>query len=169
MKISCVIARAVSTEDADKLREIGPLYGSWTTWKENRTDNVVCTDLTKAYELLQKAFHAVCNFHIPEKFIEQSGTLPRVQSFDYLPEVVNSDDLAAVHIASVQDSAVVLLLGFDFLHKDAELIRLIKQFSTIQYVGVTTPTDKVSRAYASIDNITFDTLENVLIFADANT
>lgn len=166
MKIACVISRTIEKVDADKLRDIGPLYGSWTTWKEHRTDNVVCTDLTKAYELMAKAFHAVCNFHIPQKFREEAGTLPRVNHFDYNVDAVNSDDLSATYVACTQDSAVVLLVGFDFAKKDANLVDLFKKFNKVQFVGVSETVEKVSKSYAKIENVTFDTLENVLKFAE---
>lgn len=166
MKISCVISRNVDKVDAEKLRDLGPLYGSWTTWKEHKTDNVVCTDLTKAYELMNKAFHAVCNFHIPQKFKEEAGTLPRVQHFNYIVDAVNSDDLAATYVACSQNSAVVLLVGFDFSKKDANLTELLGRFDTVQFVGVSEIAAKVSKAYSKIENITFDTVENVIKFAE---
>lgn len=167
MKISCVVSRETSVPDAEKFRELGPLYGSWTTWKECKTDNVVCTDLTKAYELMNKAFHAVCNFYIPKKFTEECGTLPRVHSFDYSVDAVNSDDLSAMFVAATQGSNIVLLIGFDFAKKDKNIFDLITKYNDIQWVGVSAEPDKVSKAYAKLDNLTFDTIDTVLQFADA--
>jgi len=169
MKISCVIARAVKKDAAEKLKEIGPLYGSWTTWKESRTDNVICTDLTKAYELMQKAFHAVCNFYIPKKFVDAHGTLPRVQTFTYNVDAINQDDLSATYIAADQDSSVVILVGFDFAEADKNLIEIIKKFNKVQFVGVTYAyQNTIAKGYKTLDNISFDTLDNVLKFANAS-
>jgi hypothetical protein len=166
MKISCVIARETATVDAEKFKELGPLYGSWTTWKECKTDNVVCTDLTKAYELMSKAFHAVCNFWIPKKFVVECGTLPRVHNFDYFVDAVNSDDLSAMVVAATHESNIILLIGFDFAKKDKHIFDLITKYNDIQWVGVSSEPDKVSKAYAKLDNLTFDTIDTVLQFAD---
>ena len=68
MNIQWVLANDLvldPTVDIVRMKRGGGFWGSWKTWRAYNTDNVICHDLTKAQELIKRAFQATCNFYIP--------------------------------------------------------------------------------------------------------
>lgn len=162
---------------ADRLKDIGPTWGSWKTWTMCATDNVICHDLSKARELHQRAIQAVCNFYVPQKFY-QSLNRPNGINFyhgDFLPETDNLEDIIAMHLVAEQ-SDIVLLFGFDASSKPAvedplqrhimlNRLGLIRQAlirnSEVQWILVDHP-KSLDPAFGSVANLTCDSLKNVL-------
>lgn len=165
------------TLEPDTLKTIGPSWGSWRTWRGCATDNVVCHDVGKAKELLQRAFQSVCNLHVPKKQYQDLNRPLGVKLYEgeFQQELDHVEDIVSIHLASTQ-SDIVLLLGFDFstqfLPEDAfekhkirnyyGLIRsAIRNNPDIQYVLVDHPKD-LDKAFKELPNLTCDVMANVL-------
>jgi hypothetical protein len=43
------------TQDIDALKLVGPLWGSWRTWRACQTDNVICHDQIKVAEFINNS------------------------------------------------------------------------------------------------------------------
>ena len=163
--------------DIDVLKNVGPIWGSWTTWRSCSTDNVVCQDLGRARELIQRDFQKSCNFYTNEQYHSDLGRPTGVKyyggSFDQ--EVDSIDDIISLHLATAA-SEIVLMMGFDFLpivetadrfelHKIRNrygLVRsLISNNADTQFVLIDHP-KKLEKTYQELSNLTCDKLGNVL-------
>jgi hypothetical protein len=180
MRVNWVLSseyRIDPTIDPDHLKMIGPIWGSWRTWRSCSTDNVICYDFSKAQELLARAFQSVCNFYVPRKYYQDLGRPLGVKLYDgeFSHEVDYPEDIVSMHLAS-GTSDIVLLLGFDFstpnfpedkmaTHKLKNwhgLIRsIISADQTIQWAAVDHQTD-LDNSYQILPNFTCDTMENAL-------
>ena len=180
MRVNWVIASGYQLDpalDPDQLKLVGPIWGSWRTWRACSTDNVICNDFPKSRELLDRAFQAVCNFYVPRKFYQDLGRPIGLKLYDgeFGQDVDHLEDIVAMHLAaSVSD--IVLLLGFDFAeiqlpedqlkkHKINNwhgLIRsIIASDNRIQWVAVDHPIE-LDKSYQNLPNLTCDTMENAL-------
>ena len=84
MKISWVVADGYQfdpTVDVDVIKDIGSIWGSWTTWRGCGTDNVICNTESKALDLIERSFHKGCNFYIPNKTWTKFNCPTGVQSY----------------------------------------------------------------------------------------
>lgn len=59
--------------EIEQLKNIGPLWGGWKTWRSYITDNVVCYRESDARQLINKQFHTRCNFYIPNSIFQSVG------------------------------------------------------------------------------------------------
>lgn len=179
MRINWVFAAECKLDpeiDIEKLKSIGPTWGSWTTWRACATDNVICDGFAKSRDLFKRDFQKTCNFYIPRRYYLDLGRPTGAKFYDgeYQEQVDNIEDIIAMQIASTQ-SDIVLLLGFDWVlptqitdrfdkHKIMNyhgLVRsTISNSKDVQWVAVTDQTP--DRAYADIANLNIDTLDNVL-------
>lgn len=181
MRISWVYAEGYDLDpviDVDRIKNIGPTWGSWRTWRSCSTDNVLCHDLSKARELTQRAFHAVCNFYVPKQYYESLLRPTGINLYDgeFTHEVDSVEDIIAMHLAA-QGSDIVLLLGFDLStpvvseddrfarHKTLNRHGLIRSAivnnPNVQWVVVDHSED-LDKAYQTITNLTCDRMENVI-------
>ena len=180
MRVNWVIAAGHQIDpglDLDQLKNIGPSWGSWKTWRSCSTDNVICHDLAKSKELVSRAFQAVCNFHVPRSFFQDLGRPMGLKLYDgdYKQQVESIEDIIAMHFAAA-NSDIVLMLGFDLSkphttedrfeqHRITNYHGLIR--STIanapetQWVAVD-HTQSLDKAYQNLPNLTCDQMENVL-------
>jgi len=161
----------------DQIKNIGPTWGSWKTWKTCGTDNVICHDLGKARELYQRAIQAVCNLYLPEKFFSQMSRPINVQFYqgDFLQEVRDLEDIIALHLVADR-SDLVLLFGFNAANPGMISDRFEKHCVTnrlglLRQVMVGNPDVQwvlvdhdrtLDQAFESITNLTCDTADNVL-------
>ena len=180
MRVNWVIASGYQLDpalDPDQLKLVGPIWGSWHTWRSCSTDNVICNDFSKSRELLDRAFQAVCNFYVPRKFYQDLGRPIGLKLYDgeFGQDIDHLEDIVAMHLAaSVSD--IVLLLGFDFgeiqlpenqlkKHKNINRHRLIRSIiaadDRIQWVAVDHPSE-LDKSYQNLPNLTCDTMENAL-------
>ena len=180
MRINWIIASGYQldpTPDPDQLKSIGPIWGSWQTWRACATDNVICNDFSKSRELLDRSFQSVCNFYVPRRFYQDLGRPVGLKLYDgeFNQSVDYLEDIVALHLAaSVSD--IILLLGFDFgdiptsedrlqQHKIANWYGLIRSVISadpnIQWVAVDHP-PKLDKSYQNLPNLTCDTMENAL-------
>jgi hypothetical protein len=180
MKINWVYAEGYAfdpTADLETIKNIGPSWGSWKTWRGCSTDNVVCHNISKTKELLQRAFQSVCNLHVPKSQYQNLGRPLGVKLYDgnFQQELDQTEDVIALHLASTQ-SDIVLLLGFDLStqtlpdddfekHKIRNyygLIRsAIRNSPETQFVLVDHSKD-LDKAFKEIPNLTCDIMANVL-------
>lgn len=180
MKISWILSDLVDLDpavDLARLKEIGSFWGSWRTWRAYQIDNVVCHDLARAQELIQRALHSVCNFYIPNSMFVTLDRPTGVQIYegDFAHEVDNKEEIVAMHLAAM-NSDIVLLLGFDFsdkpvsedrlqAHKQRNYTQLTKQVMldnpNTQWVLIDHEMP-LSKDYGQIPNLTSDSLENTL-------
>ena len=180
MRVNWVIASDYQmdpTVDPDSLKLVGPIWGSWRTWRGCSTDNVICYDFSKSRELLDRAFQAVCNFYVPRKFYQDLGRPLGVKLYDgeFNQETEFSEDVISMHLAaSVSD--IILLLGFDFgkikipedrsqkhkiINRHGLIRSIIAADDRIQWVAVNHPAE-LDESYQSLSNLTCDTMANAL-------
>lgn len=181
MNINWVIADGYHVDptiDLSVLKNIGSIWGSWRTWRSCGTDNVICHNVTKAQELVQRNFQTNCNFFVPEEHFRSIGRPPGVQFYGgkFDEETTSIDDIIALHLAS-SNSEIILLLGFNFqkistditdkfeLHKIKNYYGLTRSLIAskpeLQFVLVDHPGD-LDKSFKDLANLTCDNLENVL-------
>ena len=180
MNITWVVATGYQIDpavDVDAMKNIGPIWGSWSTWRSCATDNVVCHNLSKARELLQRDFQKNCNFYLPEQHHLELGRPTGVKYYGgkFDQEVDHIEDIVSMHLATAA-SEVVLLLGVDLLPM-AELLdrfelhklrnrygltrSLIAGHPNTQYVLIDHQ-KKLEKTFQDLPNLTCDSLGNVL-------
>jgi hypothetical protein len=173
MKIAWVFSENIDlalTVSISELRRSVPAWGSWKTWRGYGTDNVVCTDNSKAQELCEQNFPTMCNFYAHTDNWKNQTPPPGVNTFsgDFSHNLVHHDDIVALHLAgSLND--IVLLLGFDFstatTQEKTNYLGLasaaFKQYKKTQWV-IVDHRNTLNPMFDNINNITQDKLDNVL-------
>jgi hypothetical protein len=180
MNINWVIsdqAELDPTVPISQLKNIGSIWGSWKTWRSCQTDNVICHDMSKANELIKRAFHAVCNFYISNENYKllDSPSGVRIYEGNFQHDVDFQDEIIAMHLAaSVSD--IVLLIGFDFTESTTNPDKLlehrahnyrsltkqvIKSNPNVQWVVVDHPSP-FRKDLLELENLTKDSLNSVL-------
>jgi len=180
MKISWVVADGYTfdpTIHLNQVKDIGPVWGSWRTWRSCGTDNVISHEFKKSQELLQRAFQAVCNFYIPKHDYQGHGRPMGVKLYDgeYNSQLDRVEEIIAMHLAA-QSSDIVLMLGFNLVmpenitdkleqHKIKNYHGLVRSAiaanENVQWVAVdhaSTP----DQAYSTLPNFSCDVMDNVL-------
>jgi len=179
MKISWVVAaehRIDPVINLDEIKSVGPIWGSWQTWRACATDNVICHEQQRCRDLLNRAFQAVCNFYVPRSLYENLSRPLGVRLYDgaFDHDMDNIEDIIAMHLAAAT-SDIVLLLGFDLRIPDPVADRLVQHKLTnrhglmrsamvtngsTQWVAVDTV--DLHSSYQTLPNLTCDLLPNVL-------
>lgn len=180
MRINWVVASTYQLDpaiDVDSIKNVGPIWGSWRTWRSCATDNVICHDSAKSRDLVARNFQNDCNFYVPESDLTKLGRPlgVRVYGGSYHQEVDHIDDIIALHLSAAQ-SDIVILMGFDLsgikdiddkfeLHKNKNyhgLVRsVIAAHPETQWV-VVDHEKKLDKNYQTLPNLTCDTFKNVL-------
>jgi hypothetical protein len=180
MRINWVVSSTYQLDpavDADAIKNVGPVWGSWKTWRSCATDNVICHEASRAQDLVDRNFQKNCNFYIHETNFVKLGRPPgcRVYGGDFLLEVDEIEDIIALHLAAAQ-SDIVILMGFKLtgiagiddvfeLHKKKNyhgLVRgVISAHPETQWVLVD-HAEKLDKSYQDLANLTCDTFNNVL-------
>ena len=180
MRVSWVVAQnhaVCSTYNIEAIKSVGALWGSWHTWREWSTDNVICHDPAKARELLDRAFQAVCNFHVPRSEYEflQRPVGVRLYDGDYSMQVQGIEDIVAMHLTA-DLSDIVLMLGFNLApvispNDPVERHRMTNRHGLMRGSIANNPqvqwvlvdhTPEMDKAYQSLPNLTCDTMASVL-------
>ena len=179
MKMSWVVATDYqfdATVNIEQIKSVGPIWGSWQTWRGCSTDNVICNQQKKSRELLDRAFQAVCNFYVPRSLYEILGRPIGAKLYDgnFNQELDEIEDIVAMHLAA-NDSEIVLLLGFKWVipqnvqdrfeqHKLTNRHGLMRSCiagaNQIQWVAIDCA--EMDKSYQSLPNLTRDSLANVL-------
>lgn len=180
MRVNWAVATGYSldpTINMDRVKSIGPLWGSWQTWRSCGTDNVICHSGAKARELLDRAFQAVCNFYVPRSEYEflQRPVGVKLYEGDYQQEVDDIEDIVTLHlVAPVSD--IVLMLGYDLgglIETTDKLARhkLVNRHGLIRSVIAGSPQTQwvlvdsardLDKAYQTLANLTCDSMSSVL-------
>lgn len=183
MNVSWVLADSFILDpviDIKEIKEVGPLWGSWKTWRGCQTDNVICHDLNKSGELLKRNFQNNCNFYIPNEYWTTLDRPEGVKLYEgkFLDEF-QPEEIVAMHLASSQ-SDIVLLLGFDLSEKNKNPNKLVEHHAhvyrtlvkhcieynpEVQWVLVDHPSP-VMKMLSKLENLTTDTMENCLGLKD---
>lgn len=134
MKINWILSDSLvldPTVNIDQLKNIGAFWGSWRTWRSCQTDNVICHDMSKAEELIKRAFHAVCNFYIPNSIYTSLDRPAGVKLYEgnFIHDVDRHEEIVAMHL-SAGISEIVLMLGFDFSEQDKNPDKLAEHRET---------------------------------------
>ena len=135
MNISWVLANNTvldPTLDISTLKDIGPIWGSWKTWRGCGTDNVICHDQGQAVELIKREFQNSCNFYIHNDAYQFLNSPPNVRLYQgQFPDQINSpDEIVAMHLAASQND-IVLLMGFDWTKKPKFADRLLEHHAHV--------------------------------------
>ena len=182
MKISWAAATGYQLDpvlDIETIKQVGPIWGSYITWRSCSTDNVVCHSASRAQDLIRRNFHQKCNFYTYHDNFQLIGRPSNINLYhgmgDFELAVDNIDDIVSMNLAA-SASDIVLLLGFSFadpgtptdqfeLHKITNwhgLVRsCIAQNTETQWVAVD-HNGKMNKRYAELPNLSSDKMENVL-------
>jgi len=180
MNISWVLANGLIPDpelDLQTLKEIGPFWGGWQTWRSCGTDNVICNDFDRAQSLLARKFNQGCNLYIPNTIYQNLDRPPQVKLYDGTTELdlENKEEIIAMHLSASQ-SDIILLLGFDWRpveknpdrlleHRAQNYRNLIKQaiaeHSTVQWVLID-HLPELMLELKDLPNLTQDTVANVI-------
>jgi hypothetical protein len=163
--------------DITTLKDIGPIWGSWKTWRAYSTDNVVCHEQSQAVDLIKREFQHTCNFYIHNdayQFLNSPSNVKLYQG-QFPDQINNPDEIIAMHLAASQND-IVLLVGFDWIKKPKLADRLqehhahvyrtlvkhtVQNNPTVQWVLVDHASDLIPDL-KKLPNITQDTLPNIV-------
>ena len=165
------------TIDLAQLRACGAFWGGWQTWRASGTDNVICHDTAKARELIHRAFHATCNFYVPNSAYAMLDRPQGVRLYEgeFVHDLDDHEEIVALHLtAGISD--IVLLLGFDLAEVELPTDRLqrhralnyrnlvrqaIKDNPNTQWVLVDHP-QPIGKDFGELVNLTQDSMDNVI-------
>lgn len=159
MKIAWVLSESLQLPPKytnQQLHDVAPIWASWKLWRAYQPDHCVCGDINQAQYCIDHDYHRYTNLYIPDVL---DIKLPNVNKFGSqgATGLVNINDVIALHLAAVGHD-LILVLGFDQDHNS--LKHVIRQFSDVQWVYVTT--DLNSNPQWNYTNFTCDLLDNVL-------
>ena len=180
MKISWVLAAAAEVNPAieiERLKNIGPFWGGWRTWRSYQTDNVICHEESEARDLITRNFHARCNLFLPEEVYQTVDRPAGVKLYQgkFHELVDNSDEIVSMHLAAAS-SDIVLLTGFNLSARNLDhdrmakhkwhnyvqyFLHIIKGNPEVQWV-LLDHGNSIEKVLQSLPNLQFDTLDNVL-------
>ena len=183
MNISWVIADSAEldpTQNINALKKLGPIWGSWRTWRAYQTDNVICHSQVKADELTKREFQKHCNFYIPDSVNMALGRPAGVRLYagDFVHDVVRQEEIVALHLAATT-SDIVLLLGWNLAKLKPNSDRLesnqaqhhrnlfhqaVKDYAQTQWVVVDHP-EPLAPSLQILENLVSDTMATVLSLA----
>ena len=183
MNISWVIADSAEldpTQNIDALKKLGPIWGSWRTWRAYQTDNVICHNQIKADELVKRRFQERCNFYIPESVNVSLGRPGGVRLYagDFVHDVIRQEEIVALHLAATT-SDIVLLLGWNLTKLKSTSDKLesnqaqhhrnlfhqaVKDYAQTQWV-VVDHAETLAPSLIALENLVTDTMDTVLALA----
>ena len=180
MRINWVLADTAEvnpTIEIDSLRNIGPLWGGWRTWRSYQTDNVICHNETEARDLITRNFHQRCNMYLPDNVYQKVDRPTGVKLYqgEFHETVDHPDEIVSMHLASAS-SDIVLLVGFNLSPRNLEsdkmakhkwhnyvqyFLHIVKGNPNVQWVMLD-HSSEIEKALKGLPNLLFDTLDNVL-------
>jgi hypothetical protein len=180
MNINIVLSNRAEidpTVDLKRVKELGSFWGGWRTWRSCQTDNVICQDMSKAQELIQRNFHKTCNFYIPNSVYVSLDRPAGVKLYEgtFIHDVDNQEDIVAMHL-SAATADIVLLVGFDFsepvkledrlaehrAHNYRSLTRQVMLDNTKTQWVILDHADDLRKDLLDLPNLGQDTLKNIL-------
>lgn len=177
MKIAVVFANKTTIDplaDVTKTQKLGSTWGSWSLWHQCHPQNVICHDSDRAHHLIDGGFSDRCNFYVPAHVYEtlKKPTHVRAYGGDFIHEVVDREDIVALHLAASQND-IVVMIGFDWskvvtedpiinhqqANREGLIHQVIKSNPKKQWVIIDSG---IPDFLSDIPNISVDTLNNVL-------
>jgi hypothetical protein len=141
MRVSWIIGDTFTNKKIKKeqLKEIGPTWGGWKTWRSWGTDNVLCHGRKKAKDLIKRAFQSVCNLYLPNSIYADLERPFGVYLYegDFPTNFEHQEEIIAMHLVA-DNSDLVLLLGLDLTlpNTDDKVIRNQKLNYIAAFVSV---------------------------------
>lgn len=180
MRIGWVFASNHSldpTINVERIKSVGPSWGSWKSWRSCNTDNVICDNLAKSRELVNRAFQAVCNFYVPKQHYQDLERPMGVKLYDgtFNQTADNIEDIISMNLCCAS-SDIILLAGFDlgshpditdqfekhkYQNRHGLIYSVIRQNDQKQWVLIDHP-QELNQSYHALPNLTCDSMENVL-------
>jgi hypothetical protein len=172
VNISWVIAEGYQfdpTVNVDAIKDIGPIWGSWTTWRGCGTDNVICNNKPKAIGLIDRKFNEGCNFYVPDSLYQELDKPVGVQRYggSFQHDMEHTDDIVALYLANTS-ADIILMVGFDLTsvnknnqHYYGHVLSVVKKYSDTQWVLVD-HSKTLEKNFQDLPNLTCDSLGNVL-------
>jgi len=135
MRIAWIVGQSDQNYDVAALKAIGPLWGTWQSWRKFKTDNVVVTDFSKAVDLTGRAFHSVCNLYLPEDLYQAAQRPAGVRLF---ARPAGAGDLAALMgvVATVADIVLIIGLRPGSPNEEREVKSIVLAHPNIQWVSL---------------------------------
>ena len=182
-KISWILSDSAEidpTQDLEELKKIGPLWGSWRTWRAHQTDNVICHDQVKAAELTHRGFQNSCNLYISDS-VHASLDRPdgvKIYAGEFVHDSVRQEEIVAMHLAATT-SDIVIMLGYDLsklnlpedrleanrLQHHRNMIRqALITYENVQWVCIDHP-EPFDVSLQDLPNLVTDSLSSVLALA----
>lgn len=165
------------TVDLVAIKNVGPIWGGWQTWRAWATDNVICHDIAQARGLISRGFHSRCNMYVPATAYQDLDrpTGVRLYQGDFHQSVDHPDDIVGMHLAAA-NSDIVLLVGFNLEPRDLEHDKLAKHKwhnykNYTKHIIMNNPEvqwvildhdSKLDADLKGLPNLLFDTMSNVL-------
>jgi len=166
-----------SQTNIQRMKDCGAFWGSFKTWRQFGTDNVVCHDMSSAEDLIKRAVHAACNLYISNSTFDLLNRPKGVKLYEgnfMNHDVDNQDELIAMNLAaSICD--VILLMGFDLGEKPKNsdkfqqvkdrnyqglICHAIKSTPHVQWILIDHPSE-VNSELVKLPNLDRDSLDNV--------
>lgn len=180
MNINFVLSNSAEIDpviDLQRVKDLGSFWGGWRTWRSCQTDNVICYDLAKSKELIDREFYKICNFYIPNSVYATLDRPTGVKLYegDFAHDLDNHEDIVSMHLATA-NSDIVLLIGFDLQepikledrlaeHRATNYRNLVRQVIVdnpkIQWVVLDHPAE-FRKDLQTLPNLGRDTLVNIL-------
>ena len=180
MKITWVLSDVAEVNpaiDIERLKNIGPFWGGWRTWRSYNTDNVICYTESEARNLITRNFHTRCNLYLPDSVYQKVDRPADVKLYqgEFHEIVDHPDEIVSMHLAAAS-SDIVLLVGFDLSPRNLEhdkmakhkwhnyvqyFLHIIKGNPEVQWVLLDHKTD-TEKVLKNLPNLQFDNLDNVL-------
>jgi len=165
--------------DVQAIKNVAPIWGSWRTQRGYQTDNVICWDSEQATQLVSQGYGAICNLFIHQTVYDKLGKPNNVRVFggEFVHEVDSHDDVVGMHlVASAAD--VILMVGFDFTEPKnltesrtnylGLAAQVVQDHPRQQWVMIDHPTE-LAKPFVGLENITCDSMKNVLQLLMLNT
>ena len=180
MRITWVLADVAEVNPAieiERLKNVGPFWGGWRTWRSYKTDNVICHEESEARNLITRNFHTRCNMYLPDSVYQKVDRPDNVRLYqgEFHELVDHPDEIVSMHLAAAS-SDIVLLVGFDLTPRNLDhdkmakhkwhnyvqyFLHIIKGNPNVQWVLLNHSAD-IEKVLQGLPNLQFDTLDNVL-------
>ena len=183
MKIGWALSENIgkNVAEIEQLQEVAPTWGSCSIYNNYNVDNIICNDIKQSKRLIQHNIQNEVNFYMPNDNFSTLGNPPNIKTFQGAfkdPNINFKDDIVTLNVVTATYD-IILLLGFKFTkpkakaeqleqHKQLAYLHNVKtiieenpdkQFVLVNYKG------KLSKDFDSIENLSRDSLVNVLELA----
>lgn len=180
MKIGWALSEQIGKKvvEIGTLQDVAPTWGSCSIYNDYSVDNVICNDIKQAERLIQHNVQDSVNFYMPQEDCSTLGNPANIKTFQGAfddPNINFKDDIVTLNVVTATYD-IILLLGFKFTkpkakaeqldkHKQLAYLHNIKtiikdnedkQFVLVNFKG------KLSKDFDSIENLSRDSLANVL-------